>query len=107
MMIDLDFRGAYRAAIEVSGYRARLLNAIRLLIGDRAMFALCRLLPLGKPCAKGLLIWTPDRMICHGQWAMGWHCEKYDAFFVGRAESDAQLRAWRNGGLTYDLGAWL
>lgn len=101
--IHVDFTGAHSTTLRLKPYPARIANWIRRKIGNKAMLAICRRLPISKPSELGLLVWSRKYTYTAGQWALCWHEENWHAFIVARANTDAQLRCFREGGLTYHV----
>ena len=66
--------------------------------------AVCKRLPLSAPNPHGLLVWSPAQAYTSGEWALLWNTGYWYAFIVAKANSDAQLRMFREGGLTYPTG---
>lgn len=99
--IHLDFTGAHSTTVRLNGWPARLANVVRVLLGVELTLAICKKLPLSKPRAEGLLAWAPGNTYSKGEWALCWHDKFWYSFTVARANTDAQLRCFREGGLTY------
>lgn len=103
--VFLDFSGAHSTTVDLSGKKARIANIFRLILGNKLTLALCRHLPISPPNEDGLLFWAPINTYMHKEWALLWNTGAWDSFIVARANTDAQLRAFREGGLKYPIPA--
>jgi hypothetical protein len=96
-MREYDFSGAQVTLVELSGWKARVANAVRRTVGNRLTLALCRLIPVPEGPQKGLLMWDPQFIYTQddGSWAICWRTGAWNAFIVSKARSEAQRMAFR------------
>ncbi len=97
-----DFSDASSVAVHCRyQWSAKAFNIARIILGNSLTLRILRRLPFRK--GDGLLVWSPKCVHVEGEYALLWQSDKWFAFIVARADSDVQLRAFREGGVTWNL----